>query len=99
VRDNRNTDERKDRGEVRHFTAREKTSEGSQASPVCPSDEDSVQVKTLGWLEAVAWERCRSIWPRDLSQESELLKDWPFTASQFVLAPSSLRHTTRDFCN
>jgi hypothetical protein len=29
--------------------------------------------------------------------ESELLYDWRFTASQFILAPSPLRVTTRDF--
>jgi hypothetical protein len=29
--------------------------------------------------------------------ESELLNDWRFTANQFVLAPSSLRFTTRAF--
>jgi hypothetical protein len=28
--------------------------EGSQASPACPSDKSSVNVKTLGWLEVVA---------------------------------------------
>jgi hypothetical protein len=28
--------------------------EGSQASPARPSDKGSVEVKTLGWLEAVA---------------------------------------------
>jgi hypothetical protein len=29
--------------------------------------------------------------------ESELLYDWRFTASQFVLAPNPLRLTTRDY--
>jgi hypothetical protein len=28
--------------------------EGSQASPTCPSDEGSVKVKTVEWLEAVS---------------------------------------------
>jgi hypothetical protein len=32
-----------------------------------------------------------------LTSESELLCDWWFTADQFVLAPSPLRLTTRDF--
>jgi hypothetical protein len=31
--------------------------------------------------------------------KSELLYDWQFTANQFVLASSPLRHTTRDFFN
>jgi hypothetical protein len=28
--------------------------EGSQASPACPYDKGSVEVKTLKWLEAVS---------------------------------------------
>jgi hypothetical protein len=31
--------------------------DGSQALPVRPSDKGSVNVKVLGWLEAVAWDR------------------------------------------
>jgi hypothetical protein len=34
---------------------------GFQASPHRPSDKGSVDVKTLGWLEAVAWDRARGI--------------------------------------
>jgi hypothetical protein len=35
--------------------------------------------------------------PIESESESELLYDWRFTANQFVLAPSPLRLTTRDF--
>jgi hypothetical protein len=34
--------------------------EGSQASPACP-DKGNMNVKTLEWLEADAWERDRGI--------------------------------------
>jgi hypothetical protein len=34
---------------------------GSQALSTCPSDRENVEVKTLGWLEAVAWDRGRGI--------------------------------------
>jgi hypothetical protein len=36
-------------------------SEGSQAPPTSPSDKGSVKIKTLGQLEAVAWDRGRGI--------------------------------------
>jgi hypothetical protein len=30
--------------------------------PVRPSDKGRMKVKTLWWLEAVAWDRSRGIW-------------------------------------
>jgi hypothetical protein len=52
-------------GEVRRFILEESKNahllEGSQASPVRPSDRSSVKVKTLGWLEIVARDRGRGI--------------------------------------
>jgi hypothetical protein len=33
--------------------------EGSQDSLACPSDKSRMQVKTLEWLEAVAWDKIR----------------------------------------
>jgi hypothetical protein len=35
--------------------------EGSQASNSRPSDKGSVKIKTLRWLEALAWDRGRGI--------------------------------------
>jgi hypothetical protein len=45
------------RSERRFIVGREKEHrllEGSQASPSRPSDKSRIEVKTLGWLEAVA---------------------------------------------
>jgi hypothetical protein len=60
VRNRRNSaivEEQKKRkivGEVRHFiSSGERASKSSRASPACPFDEGSMQVKTLGCFEAV----------------------------------------------
>jgi hypothetical protein len=48
--------------------------EGSQASPACPFDGSRVKVKTIGWLEAVAWDRGSGILISDLVSKYNLEK-------------------------
>jgi hypothetical protein len=40
--------------------------EGSQASLARPSDKGNIKVKTLEWLEAVAWDRAAGFWFSEL---------------------------------
>jgi hypothetical protein len=60
---------------INHYLGARKyivTLAGSQASPVGPPDKGSMEVKTLEWLEAVAWYRGRGI------LENCIIRKWIF---------------------
>jgi hypothetical protein len=64
---------------------------------------DSKLPNLKGEIPVFTFPRNRVDWSMSRSSDcnrSKLLYDWPLISNQFVLAPSPLRHTTRDsFCN